>query len=136
MCVIHLISNKIKFIKQITTQSKLTLLNKVKCAENIFMYECLKAVLFVLFRIRNLRKDVCFHELYVDETQDFTNAELCILIQLCLIPNRIFLTGDTAQCIMQGISFRFKDLRSLFFEIKKNGRDTVNVPEKVNFIAF
>lgn len=82
--------------------------------------------------MRNLRKEICFHELYVDETQDFTNAELCILMQLCLIPNRIFLTGDTAQCIMQGISFRFKDLRSLFFEIKKKGRHTVTVPEKVS----
>lgn len=86
------------------------------------------------FRMRNLRKDVYFHEVYVDETQDFTNAELCILMQLCSIPNRIFLTGDTAQCIMQGISFRFKDLQALLFKIKENGRDTVNVPEKV--VAF
>lgn len=84
--------------------------------------------------MRNLRKDVYFHEVYVDETQDFTNAELCILMQLCSIPNRIFLTGDTAQCIMQGISFRFKDLQVLLFKIKENGRDTVNVPEKV--VAF
>ncbi|XP_065937835.1 uncharacterized protein [Magallana gigas] len=89
-------------------------------------------VTFNLFhRMRNLRKDVYFHEVYVDETQDFTNAELCILMQLCSIPNRIFLTGDTAQCIMQGISFRFKDLQALLFKIKENGRDTVNVPEKL-----
>ncbi|OPL21743.1 hypothetical protein AM593_00808, partial [Mytilus galloprovincialis] len=30
-------------------------------------------------------------------------------------PNDMFLTGDTAQGIMRGISFRFSDLKSLFF---------------------
>ena len=60
------------------------------------------------------------HNLYVDETQDFTQAELMLLIRCCRDPNGIFLTGDTAQSIMQGISFRFRDLRSLFFYFKEN----------------
>ncbi|XP_064597504.1 TPR and ankyrin repeat-containing protein 1-like [Liolophura sinensis] len=54
-------------------------------------------------------------EMYVDETQDFTQAELSLLIRLCENPNNMFLSGDTAQAIMQGISFRFADLKSLFY---------------------
>ncbi|XP_056000419.1 uncharacterized protein LOC125653487 isoform X3 [Ostrea edulis] len=57
------------------------------------------------------------HEVYVDETQDFTQAELCVLIQLCRNPSGIFMTGDTAQCIMHGISFRFEDLRTIFYSM-------------------
>lgn len=60
------------------------------------------------------------HEIYVDETQDFTQAELALLVSLCSEPNKMFLTGDTAQSIMRGISFRFHDLRSLFFYTKKS----------------
>ncbi|XP_064597505.1 TPR and ankyrin repeat-containing protein 1-like [Liolophura sinensis] len=54
-------------------------------------------------------------EMYVDETQDFTQAELSLLIRLCDSPNNMFLSGDTAQAIMRGISFRFADLKSLFY---------------------
>jgi hypothetical protein len=54
------------------------------------------------------------HEMYVDETQDFTQAELALLIRCCHDPNQMFLTGDTAQSIMRGIAFRFEDLKSLF----------------------
>ncbi|XP_064597439.1 TPR and ankyrin repeat-containing protein 1-like [Liolophura sinensis] len=54
-------------------------------------------------------------EMYVDETQDFTQAELSLLIRLCESPNNMFLSGDTAQAIMRGISFRFADLKSLFY---------------------
>ena len=37
-----------------------------------------------------------------------------MFIRSCREPNDMFLTGDTAQSIMRGISFRFTDLRSLF----------------------
>ena len=60
------------------------------------------------------------HNLYVDETQDFTQAELMLLIRCCRDPNGVFLTGDTAQGVMRGISFRFEDLRSLFFYLNKS----------------
>lgn len=33
------------------------------------------------------------HQIYVDETQDFTQAELCLLIRLCQNPNEMFMTG-------------------------------------------
>ena len=64
--------------------------------------------------------DWVIHQIFVDETQDFTQAELCLLLRLCQNPNEMFLTGDTAQSIMRGISFRFSDLKSLFFFASKS----------------
>ena len=55
------------------------------------------------------------HRFYIDEVQDFTQAELWLIFVCCLNPNGLFFTGDTAQCVMEGISFRFEDLRSIFY---------------------
>ncbi|XP_033726790.1 LOW QUALITY PROTEIN: uncharacterized protein LOC117316357 [Pecten maximus] len=78
------------------------------------------------------------HQLFVDEIQDFTQAEICLLIKICQDPNQMFLTGDTAQTVMHGIQFRFCDIRSMFYNIREamktcNNRGTylVNVPDKV-----
>ncbi|CAC5380295.1 TPR and ankyrin repeat-containing protein 1 [Mytilus coruscus] len=60
------------------------------------------------------------NEIYVDEAQDFAQAELFLLIKLCESPHGMFVTGDTAQSIMKGISFRFKDLVSLFHYASKD----------------
>ncbi|XP_019630930.1 PREDICTED: LOW QUALITY PROTEIN: TPR and ankyrin repeat-containing protein 1-like [Branchiostoma belcheri] len=74
------------------------------------------------------------HQVYVDETQDFTQAELALLIRCCCDPNEMFFTGDTAQSIMRGVSFRFKDLRSLFHKARESlqqmgKRTAVQVPD-------
>lgn len=61
----------------------------------------------------------CIHELYGDEIQDFTQAELVLLMKCIDDPNAMFLTGDTAQSIMRGVAFRFSDLRSLFHYASK-----------------
>uniref|UniRef100_A0A6I8P8F4 Tetratricopeptide repeat and ankyrin repeat containing 1 n=1 Tax=Ornithorhynchus anatinus TaxID=9258 RepID=A0A6I8P8F4_ORNAN len=63
------------------------------------------------------------HELYGDEIQDFTQAELALLMRCINDPNAMFLTGDTAQSIMKGVAFRFSDLRSLFHYASKNCAD-------------
>ncbi|VDI43180.1 Hypothetical predicted protein [Mytilus galloprovincialis] len=60
------------------------------------------------------------NEIYVDEAQDFAQAELFLLIKLCESPHGMFVTGDTAQSIMKGIAFRFKDLVSLFHYASKD----------------
>ncbi|CAL1538728.1 unnamed protein product [Lymnaea stagnalis] len=79
-----------------------------------------------------------FHEIYVDETQDFTQAELALLVSLCYDPNKMFLTGDTAQSIMRGISFRFSDLRALFHYAKETAKENekylakIEVPKKIH----
>ncbi|XP_067417029.1 TPR and ankyrin repeat-containing protein 1 isoform X2 [Emydura macquarii macquarii] len=63
------------------------------------------------------------HELYGDEIQDFTQAELALLMKCINDPNAMFLTGDTAQSIMKGVAFRFSDLRSLFHYASKTSVD-------------
>ncbi|XP_052214816.1 TPR and ankyrin repeat-containing protein 1-like isoform X2 [Dreissena polymorpha] len=91
----------------------------------------------VFQRLRQLEsRPWVIHQIFVDETQDFTQAELCLLIRLCQNPNDMFLTGDTAQSIMRGISFRFSDLRSLFYHAKQSmqamGKTTaLEVPKQV-----
>lgn len=81
-----------------------------------------------------------FDEIYVDETQDFTEAELFLLIHCCQDPNQLFFTGDTAQSIMRGVTFRFSDLRSLFFNAKSAfgtvKKSPVQVPGKVHQLKY
>lgn len=70
------------------------------------------------------------HNFYIDEVQDFTEAELYLLLSLSQCPNGNFLCGDSAQSIMRGVSFRFMDVRSLFHNIGKSFRHgRVLVPE-------
>lgn len=77
------------------------------------------------------------HQFYVDETEDFTQAELSVLIRCCRYPNQLFFTGDTAQSIMRGISFRFSDLKTLFHNVRKAAGITddqntfIRVPRKL-----
>ncbi|XP_070564892.1 LOW QUALITY PROTEIN: TPR and ankyrin repeat-containing protein 1-like [Ptychodera flava] len=80
--------------------------------------------------------DWCIHQFYIDETQDFTQAELSLLIRCCSNPNALFLTGDTAQSIMRGVAFRFDDLKTLFHYASKSMKaigktSQVKVPKKV-----
>ena len=58
-------------------------------------------------------------QVYIDETQDFTQAELFLLMCLTDKPNRMFMTGDTAQSIMCGVAFRFADLKTLLYCAKE-----------------
>ena len=76
------------------------------------------------------------HQFYVDETQDFTQAELSLLISCCRFPNRMFFTGDTMQSVMRGTAFRFSDLKTLFhivnvMALKEGQRNFIRVPKKV-----
>ena len=77
------------------------------------------------------------HQFYVDETQDFTQAELSLLIRCCRFSDKLFFTGDTAQSIMRGIAFRFDDLKTLFYHAKeavatKEGyQNFIRVPKKL-----
>jgi hypothetical protein len=60
-----------------------------------------------------------YHKIYVDEVQDFTQAELGVLI---LASGRdstaLFMAGDSAQSINTGVAFRFEDVRSCFNKLK------------------
>ena len=88
----------------------------------------------LILHIHNRMKDVhdvpwSIHSLYIDEVQDFTQAELAILTHCSRDPNSMFFTGDTAQTIMRGVAFRFQDLRSLFHRINSK-IPVINVPQK------
>ncbi len=74
-----------------------------------------------LHQRRKAIKDVSWsiHSVYIDEVQDFTQAELELFTQFCRNPNSMFYTGDTAQSIMRGIAFRFEDLRSIYHGLNK-----------------
>ncbi|KAJ1452868.1 hypothetical protein M885DRAFT_299475 [Pelagophyceae sp. CCMP2097] len=55
---------------------------------------------------------------YCDEVQDMTQATLVLLL-LCAgnRPDRLFVAGDTAQAIHEGVSFRFNDLRQAVYDL-------------------
>ena len=78
-----------------------------------------------------------FHQVYVDEVQDFTQSELLLLIRSSANPNAMFFTGDTAQSIMSGVAFRFCDLKSLYKAAKDEFKSLklqspITVPSKVH----
>ena len=72
---------------------------------------------------------------FLDEVQDFTEAELAVFIQCCREPNGLFFTGDTAQSIMRGVAFRFSDLNSLFYYVQKK-RCSVAIPRKMHRLTL
>jgi len=75
--------------------------------------------------------DWAFHQVYVDETQDFTQSELLLLIRSSANPNAMFFTGDTAQSIMSGVAFRFCDLKSLYL-VAKDEFESLKLPSPIS----
>ena len=61
-----------------------------------------------------LPADLRFYKVYVDEVQDLTNAELALL-QRMSESGALFLAGDPAQSVVEGVDFRFKEVRSCFY---------------------
>lgn len=51
--------------------------------------------------------------LFIDEVQDLTPATIYLLS--LIVTDGLFYCGDTAQAITKGISFRFSDIKSIFF---------------------
>ena len=119
------------FFSKFNSKIFILLNHKLCCCWYWFLYDYDVLVPTFLFRIQGHKTDSWnVQEIYVDETQDFTQAELYLLLRICKNPNNMFLTGDTAQSIMRGISFRFKDLSSLFYHASQKVKD-VKIPEKV-----
>ncbi|KAL4457799.1 hypothetical protein ABPG75_012664 [Micractinium tetrahymenae] len=63
------------------------------------------------------------HELYCDEVQDFTQAELLLGLRIVSDPNGLFLCGDTCQTIARGIGFRFTDVKQLFYQEQREAAE-------------
>ncbi|CAK9005955.1 unnamed protein product [Durusdinium trenchii] len=67
--------------------------------------------------IRSSQQVALFEELYVDEAQDFSPAELTALLCLCGRGDGVMIAGDTCQTINPGSAFSFKDIILAFQNI-------------------
>ena len=65
-------------------------------------------------------------KIYIDECQDFPSADFALFWMLCQGGGDLFLAGDTAQSVESGISFRFEEVKRVFYEM--NNRDSSGVP--------
>lgn len=72
--------------------------------------------------------------LYVDEVQDFTQAEVAMFF-LCCDPGRLFLAGDPAQAVEEGVDFRFEDVRVVAHQMVPDKKFRPEKPKllRVNF---
>ncbi|KAJ3231965.1 hypothetical protein HDU81_003381 [Chytriomyces hyalinus] len=60
---------------------------------------------------------VLVNQVYLDEVQDLTMAQILPLITLCSDPEHgLMFAGDTAQVIHRGSVFRFQDLSSMIYQ--------------------
>lgn len=67
----------------------------------------------LLRRRRPRRYEALCDRIYVDECQDLTQAHIILaLLAVGGDPSRLWLAGDTAQCVAYGSHFRFADVRS------------------------
>lgn len=55
-------------------------------------------------------------ECFVDEVQDLRVGEVEILLRIIGDPRAVHLAGDTAQCISRDSTFRFQDVKALYFQ--------------------
>jgi UvrD/REP helicase N-terminal domain len=53
-----------------------------------------------------------YSKIYVDEVQDYTQAEILLFFYLSR-PGDLFLCGDPAQSVVDGVEFRFEEIRSV-----------------------
>jgi hypothetical protein len=68
-------------------------------------------------RMEHGRPGIRLHRIVADEVQDFTQAEIQLLILMSEDPNGLVLAGDTAQNINRGVGFRFVDIKTLFHQV-------------------
>jgi len=63
-------------------------------------------------------------KIYVDEVQDYTQAEILLFFHLSG-PGNLFLAGDPAQNVTKGVEFRFDDIRSVGYSIAGGNRQLI-----------
>jgi len=71
-----------------------------------------------------------YNRVYVDEVQDFTQAEIGLLFHLTGAHDTLFLVGDTAQAVSHGVDFRFEEVRSIVHAMSL-GKDRIGKWEKL-----
>mmetsp|Transcript_36528 Transcript_36528/g.58913 ORF Transcript_36528/g.58913 Transcript_36528/m.58913 type:complete len:2195 (-) Transcript_36528:219-6803(-) len=75
---------------------------------------------------------VGFHKVYIDEGQDFTTTEIALLFLLCGNTRSLFLCGDNAQSIEDGVDFRFEEVRSIVFHLTGSQQAMIERPVRLN----
>lgn len=65
-------------------------------------------------------EDHQYHAMYIDEVQDFTQAEMALIVMLSG-PYALFLAGDNAQSVEEGVVFSFTDVKNVIFQICNKG---------------
>ena len=76
-------------------------------------YDLLDILNHVLANIKWGYRGVPFHEMICDEVQDLPPAYFLFLG--LITEQKLFFAGDTAQSIVEGVGFRFQDLKHIFF---------------------
>jgi hypothetical protein len=75
-------------------------------------------------------REVCYSKIYVDEVQDYTQAEIALFFLLSG-PNDLFLAGDPAQSVVEGVTFRFEEVRSVGYHLYRDDKSLCK-PLQVN----
>jgi hypothetical protein len=76
-----------------------------------------------------------YDRVYVDEVQDCTQAEIALFfVAAGLRMQALFLAGDPAQAVVEGVDFRFEEVRAVVHQLS-GGRERIARPTKltVNF---
>eukprot|EP01034_Spumella_vulgaris_P047584 gene47584-biopygen39515 len=72
-----------------------------------------------------------YDKVYVDEVQDNTQAEIVLyFLAAGMNTQSLFLAGDPAQSVVEGVDFRFEDVRSIVFKLS-DGKYSINRPMKL-----
>lgn len=66
------------------------------------------------------RQDHQYHKMYVDEVQDFIQAEVAFMLMMSG-PTSLFLAGDNAQSVEEGVVFNFNQVKDVIFAVCNKG---------------
>jgi hypothetical protein len=72
-----------------------------------------------------------YDRVYVDEVQDCTQAEIALFVVAAgMDMQALFLAGDPAQAVAEGVDFRFEEVRSVVYSLS-NGLERLERPVKL-----
>ncbi len=76
-------------------------------------------------------RSALYDRVYVDEVQDCTQAEIALLVVAAgMDMQALFLAGDPAQAVAEGVDFRFEEVRSVVYNLS-DGLERLERPVKL-----
>ena len=86
---------------------------------------------FVYFNFTGREASACYDKVYVDEVQDNTQAEIALFFLVAGMNTRaLFLAGDPAQAVVEGVDFRFEEIREVVHRLS-GGCESIAKPMKL-----